>query len=160
MVRPGDLLNDASVLSLRSFVAVVETQSFSSAARQLRLAPSSVTKHVQGLEQGLNLALLHRTTRRLRLTEAGERFYEHCQAILAQIDAMAGVMVEERALTGHLRVTAPPSFAMTVFGPNLHHFMHAHPGIVVDLLVSSAAPDLVRDRPTWRSNWPRRRTPS
>lgn len=90
MVRPGDLLNDASVLSLRSFVAVVETQSFSSAARQLRLAPSSVTKHVQGLEQGLNLALLHRTTRRLRLTEAGERFYEHCQAILAQIDAMAG----------------------------------------------------------------------
>ncbi|CAH2601582.1 LysR family transcriptional regulator [Rhodovastum atsumiense] len=144
--RQSDLLNDASVLSLRSFVAVVETQSFSSAARQLRLAPSSVTKHVQTLEDGLKLALLHRSTRRLRLTEAGERFYERCLAILGEIDTLAGVILRERELTGHLRVTAPPSFAMTVFGPNLHGFLQEHPGITVDLLVTSAAPDLVRDR--------------
>ncbi len=143
---PSDLLNDASVLALRSFVAVVETESFSSAARQLRLAPSSVTKHVQTLEHGIRLALLHRTTRRVRLTEAGERFYEHCLAILAQIDAMAGVIVQEHEFTGHLRVTAPPSFAMTVLGPHLHRFMQEYPGITVDLLVTSATPDLVRDR--------------
>lgn len=145
-LRPADFLNDASVLSLRSFIAVVETASFSSAARQLRMAPSSVTKHIQSLEDALNLALLHRTTRRLRLTEAGERFYEHCLAILAQIDTMAGVMVEQRALSGHLRVTAPPSFAMSLLSPNLHLFMRERPGITVDLLVTSATPDLVRDR--------------
>lgn len=144
--RSSDFLNEASILSLRSFVAIVETQSFSSAARQLRLAPSSVTKHVRLLEESLRVALLHRTTRRVRPTEAGEQFYEHCLAILGEIDAATGVLVHERELTGHLRVTAPPSFAMTVFGPHLHLFMKEHPGITVDLLVTSDAPDLVRDR--------------
>ena len=65
-VLPNSILNDASILSLRCFAAVVETQSFSSAARQLRLAPSSVTKHVQLIENALNVALLHRTTRDVR----------------------------------------------------------------------------------------------
>jgi len=140
------MLNDASVLSLRSFVAVVETQSFSSAARQLRLAPSSITKHVQTLENAVNVALVHRTTRRISVTEAGERFYDHCLAILAEIDSAAAVLVEERALTGHLRVTAPPAFALTVLGPNVNAFLDEHPGITVDLNVTSDTPDLIRDR--------------
>jgi DNA-binding transcriptional LysR family regulator len=143
---PNGMLNDASVLSLRSFVAVVETQSFSSAARQLRLAPSSVTKHVQMLERALNLALFYRTTRRISVTEAGERFYDHCLTILAQVDGAAALMVEERALIGHLRVTAPPSFALTVLGPNIHAFLDEHPGITVDMIVTSATPNLIRDR--------------
>ena len=140
------MLNEASVLSLRSFVAVVETQSFSSAARQLRLAPSSITKHIQLLERGLNLALFHRTTRRISVTEAGERFYDHCLTILTQVDSAAALMVEERALVGHLRVTAPPSFALTVLGPNIHAFLREHPGITVDMMVTSATPNLIRDR--------------
>lgn len=143
---PHGMLNDASVFSLRSFVAVVETQSFSSAARQLRVAPSSITKHVQLLEQALKVALFHRTTRRISVTDAGERFYEHCLTILAQVDSAAAVIVEERALAGHLRVTSPPSFALTLLGPNIHAFLDEHPGITVDMLVTSAAPDLIRDR--------------
>jgi DNA-binding transcriptional LysR family regulator len=140
------MLNNASVLSLRCFVAVVETQSFSSAARQLRLAPSSITKHVQTLEAAVNVALVHRTTRRISVTEAGERFYDHCLTILAEVDSAAAVMVEERELTGHLRVTAPPAFALTILGPNIHLFLDEHPGITVDLIVTSATPDLIRDR--------------
>jgi DNA-binding transcriptional LysR family regulator len=143
---PNGMLNDASILSLRCFVAVVETQSFSSAARQLRLAPSSVTKQVQLLENALSVALVHRTTRRISVTDAGERFYEQCIAILAQIDSAAAVMVAERALSGHLRVTAPPSFAATALGPHLHEFLAGHPGLSVDVMVSSATPDLIRDR--------------
>ncbi|MEI7926904.1 MAG: LysR family transcriptional regulator [Verrucomicrobiales bacterium] len=81
----SDILNDISILSLRCFASVVETQSFSAAARQLRLVPSSVTKHVQGIEKAIKAALFHRTTRRVSVTEAGERFYERCLAILAQI---------------------------------------------------------------------------
>jgi DNA-binding transcriptional LysR family regulator len=130
---------------LRCFVTVVETQSFSSAARQLRIAPSSVTKHVQLIENALNIALVHRTTRRVSVTEAGERFYEQCLAILSQIDSAAAVINAEH-LSGHLRVTAPPSFTAATLGPHLHEFMKEHPAISIDVIVSSATPDLIRDR--------------
>jgi DNA-binding transcriptional LysR family regulator len=143
---PHGLLNAASILSLRCFVAVVETHSFSSAARQLRLATSSVTKQVQLLEKALNVALVHRTTRRISVTDAGERFYEQCLAILAQIDSAAAVMVSERELSGHLRVAAPPSFAAAALGPHIHEFLAEHGGLSVDLIVTSATPDLIRDR--------------
>jgi DNA-binding transcriptional LysR family regulator len=143
---PAGILNDASILSLRCFVAVVETQSFSSAARQLRVSPSSVTKQVQGLEQALSVALVHRTTRRLSVTEAGERFYQHCQAILVQVDQVAAVVGADRELSGQLRVAAPPSFAAAVLGPRLPDFFARHRGLSVDIMVSSAMPDLIRDR--------------
>src|SRR5258708_24209069 len=108
---PNSMLNDASILSLRCFAAVVETQSFSSAARQLRLAPSSVTKHVQLIENAINVALLHRTTRRISVTDAGERFYDQCLAILAQIDSATVVMVAAKELGGHLGMAPPPPLA-------------------------------------------------
>lgn len=143
---PAGLLNETSILSLRCFVAVVETRSFSSAARQLRVSPSSVTKQVQGLEAALGVALLHRTTRRLNVTEDGERFYQTCQAILTQVDQAAAAMGADRELGGHLRVAAPPSFAAAVLGPRLPDFFRQHPGLSVDVVVSSALPDLIRDR--------------
>jgi DNA-binding transcriptional LysR family regulator len=143
---PTGMLNDASILSLRCFVAVVETQSFSSAARQLRLAASSVTKHIQLLEKAVNVALVHRTTRRISVSDAGERFYDQCLGILAQVDSAAAVMVAEKELSGHLRVTAPPSFATAALGPGIHEFVREHPGISVDVMVSSATPDLIRNR--------------
>lgn len=145
-VLPNSMLNEASILSLRCFAAVVETQSFSSAARQLRLAPSSVTKHVQLIENAIGVALLHRTTRRVSVTDAGERFYDQCLEILARIDTATAVMIAEKELGGHLRVTAPPSFAATMLGPHLHEFLGEYPGITVDVVVSSATPDLIRNR--------------
>lgn len=144
--RSNGMLNGASVLSLRCFAAVVETQSFSFAARQLRLAPSSVTKHVQFLEKSVHVALVHRTTRRVSATEAGERFYDQCLAILAQVDSAAAVMVAENELSGNLRVTAPPSFVASVVGPRIPEFLLAHPGISLDIVVTSAIPDLIRAR--------------
>lgn len=143
---PNGMLNGASILSLRCFAAVVETQSFSSAARQLRLAPSSATKHVQFLENSVNVALVHRTTRRVSVTDAGERFYDQCLAILAQVDSAAAVMTAEKELSGHLRVTAPPSFVAGVIGPRIPDFLLAHPGISLDFAVTSAVPDLIRAR--------------
>src|SRR5258708_4292252 len=98
---PNQILNNASILSLRGFVAVVETQSFSSAARQLRVAPSSITKHVQLLENAVNVALVHRTTRRISVTEAGERFYEQCLVILSHIDSASAAVSAEKQLSGH-----------------------------------------------------------
>ena len=140
------MLNQVSVLSLRCFAAVVETQSFSAAARQLRLAPSSVTKHVQLIETALNVALLHRTTRKVSVTDAGRRFYGQCQGILDQIDTAALGMAAEKELAGHLRVTAPPSFAAAVLGPHIEEFLREYPGISMDVVVSSAMDDLIRNR--------------
>ncbi len=143
---PRSPLNDASIIALRCFVAVVETHSFSSAARQLRLAPSSVTKHVKMLEGALGSALVHRTTRLVSVTDAGESFYERCIAILTEIDNAAAMIASERQLSGHLRVVAPPSFAASILGPNLHLFLRDHPAMSVDVIVTSATPNLIRDR--------------
>jgi DNA-binding transcriptional LysR family regulator len=143
---PRSPLNDASIIALRCFVAVVETHSFSSAARQLRLAPSSVTKHVKMLETALGSALVHRTTRLVSVTDAGESFYERCVAILNEIDNAAAMFASERQLSGHLRVVAPPSFAASILGPNLHLFLRDHPAMSVDVIVTSATPNLIRDR--------------
>jgi DNA-binding transcriptional LysR family regulator len=143
---PNQILNNVSMLSLRCFVAVIETQSFSSAARQLRVAPSSVTKHVQSIESAVNVALVHRTTRRISVTEAGERFYEQCLAILNQIDSAWASIGAEKQLSGHLRVTAPPSFAAAFLGPQLPQFMREHPAISIDVNVTSDTVDLIRNR--------------
>ena len=143
---PTSPLNEASIVTLRCFVAVVETQSFSAAARQLRLAPSSVTKHVKMLEASLGGALIYRTTRLVSITEAGEAFYERCVNILSEIDSAAALIVSERQLGGHLRVVAPPSFAASILGPHLHRFLNDHPALSVDMIVTSATPNLVRDR--------------
>jgi DNA-binding transcriptional LysR family regulator len=127
-------------------VAVVDTQSFSSAARQLRLAPSSVTKHVKTLEAALGSALLHRTTRMVGVTEAGEGFYERCVRILAEIDNAAAMISPNKQLSGHLRVVVPPSFAASILAPNLHSFLREHPALSIDVIVTSATPNLIRDR--------------
>lgn len=143
---PNQILNHVSILSLRSFVAVVETQSFAAAARQLRIAPSTVTKHVQLIENEANAALVHRTTRRTSVTEVGERFYEHCLAILGHIDSASMMIGAEKQVIGHLKVTAPPSFAAGLLGGRLHEFMRAHPAISIDVNVTSDTPDLIRKR--------------
>lgn len=141
-----DFLNQASVLSLRCFVAVVNANSFSSAARQLRMAPSSVTKHLQLLERATGAALVHRTTRRISVTDAGEAFYARCVDILEQLEGAVAGIAGEQAAGGHLRVTAPPSFASSVVAPGLARFLERHPGATVDLCVNSDIPDLVRER--------------
>jgi DNA-binding transcriptional LysR family regulator len=140
------LLNDVRIISLRCFAAVVETRSFSSAARQLRLSASSVTKHVRTLESSLGVALVHRTTRQVSVTEAGEHLYRSCQAVLVQIDNAAGPLVGENRLEGHLRIVAPPAFAATILGPAMPHFLAEHPRLTVDVFVSSSTPDLIRER--------------
>lgn len=141
-----NFLNQASVLSLRCFVAVVNANSFSTAARQLRMAPSSVTKHLQLLERATGAALVHRTTRRISVTDAGEAFYARCVDILEQLEGAVAGIAGEQAAGGHLRVTAPPSFASEIMAPILPRYLEQHPGATVDLVVSSDVPDLVRER--------------
>jgi DNA-binding transcriptional LysR family regulator len=125
---------------------VAEAQSFSSAARQLRLSPSVVTNHVLALERAIGGALFHRTTRRVAITEAGERFYRRCTAIVHEIDQSLIAAAPDAAQRRHLRVTAPPSFALTALGPNIATFLARHPQISIDLMVTSAVPNIISER--------------
>jgi DNA-binding transcriptional LysR family regulator len=82
----------------------------------------------------------------MSVTGEGERFYEQCLAILAQVDSAAFFLTSEREFRGHLRIATPPSFAVAGLGPRLQEFYNKHPGITLDVIVTSAVPDLIRDR--------------
>lgn len=139
-------LDRATILALRVFVTVAEANSFSAAARQLRLAPSAVTNHVLALERSIGFALFHRTTRRVAITEAGEHFYRKCARIIPELDSTLNSLVPSEAKRGQLRVTAPPSFAVTVLAPNLVAFLERHPLITVDLRATSTLQNMISER--------------
>jgi DNA-binding transcriptional LysR family regulator len=142
-VQPLDSMN---LSALRIFAAVYECQSFSAAARQLQLAPSTVSKHIDALERGLDNVLILRSTRKLRVTEAGLLFYEHCKAALERMDEATHILTAAKSeLAGNLRIVAPPAFTRCVLTPHLAAFMHLYPRVSVEVCVSSTEIDLVQE---------------
>src|SRR5688572_30191533 len=113
---------------MQTFVAVAETGGFASAARRLGLSPPVVTRAVASLEGHLGGLLLTRTTRKVRLTEAGSRYLEDCRRILADLDdiesAVSGAHAE---LRGTLAVTASATFGRLYVTPVLLDFLDRHP---------------------------------
>lgn len=137
----------ATIRSLRIFIALVESQSFTAAARQLHLGVSTVSKSIAALEASHGTRLIYRNTRRVSVTEAGEQFYRSCRTIMAEINAVyATDKIPQPNVRGHLRVVASPSFSASVLSPMLPAFLRQYPKITVDVLVSSAFPNLVRDQ--------------
>ena len=132
-------LNDTLI-----FVKVVEHGSFISAARALRLPKTSVSRKVQELEERLGAQLLHRTTRKLGLTEAGTIYFEHCQQIARQLDeAESAVGQLQGGPRGWLRVTAPYSIGITWVAPLLGEFYARHPDLRVELVLTQEPLDLI-----------------
>ncbi|WP_165900041.1 LysR family transcriptional regulator [Borborobacter arsenicus] len=147
-LSPGRLerLDSTSIASLRIFLLVVANQSFSKTARQLQIAPSTVSKHVDMLEQTLNTALVRRTTRQLSITDDGAVFYEHCKSVLATLDEVVGNFAGAPAeLEGWIRMVAPPSFAMTVLADRLPEFQAQHPRLALDVHTTTAKINLIRE---------------
>jgi len=119
---------------IAAFVAVAETGSISEAARRLRLSKSVVSERVAELERTLNATLLHRTTRKLTLTEDGIAFRERAVRIVGEVQAAASDLAERRGLlTGPLRIAAPVSFGRRHLGPALYPFLARHPEIELTL---------------------------
>jgi DNA-binding transcriptional LysR family regulator len=114
--------------AMTTFVAVVDSGGFASAARKLNLSPPVVTRAIAELEERLGLRLLTRTTRVVRVTDAGARFAEDCRRILAEIDdaesAAAGAHATAR---GTLTLTAPVLFGHLFVTPILVRYLQAHP---------------------------------
>ena len=127
-------------------MAVAEAQSFSNAARALRIAKSAVSRQVSDLESDLGARLLHRTTRSLSLTEAGRAYFERAARILADLDdANRAVGELQAAPRGRLRISAPMSFGFLHLMPALSDFMARYPEVVVDLAMNDRFVDLVNE---------------
>jgi len=119
---------------IRNFVAVVQAGSFTRAAEDLGTSRSVISKRLSQLEDHLGVRLLNRTTRRLSLTEAGERFYEECSSSLSSIDAaMDEVRSLNREPRGRLYVNLPMSFGILHVAPLIPRFMAQFPLVQVEL---------------------------
>ncbi|MEZ5541093.1 MAG: LysR family transcriptional regulator [Pseudomonadota bacterium] len=131
---------------IEALVAVVEAGSFSAAGERLGVAKSMVSRRVSQLEQRLGSRLLHRTTRRLALTEAGRHFYQRAVQILADLeDAEQGAAAEVTGLRGALRLAAPLSFGMLHLCDVLTGFLELHPAIELHLDLNDRSVNLVEE---------------
>lgn len=130
--------------TMRAFVAVVAQSSFSDAAKSLQLSPQLVSKYVSKLEEQLGVRLLHRTTRKLSLTEAGTHYYEHAQQILLSIDEMDSQLGGlQQNPTGVLKINAPVSFALKHMANLVADFQVRYPAVEVDLQLNDRKIDIV-----------------
>jgi DNA-binding transcriptional LysR family regulator len=128
------------------FARVVETESFSAAARVLGISKSAASKQVSRLEDRLGVRLLNRTTRRLSLTEAGAAFYAACERVVAEAEAAeAAVRRLAAAPRGTLKVNVPMSFGMLYLAPALPDFMARYPELAVDMVLNDRLVDLVEE---------------
>lgn len=135
-----------NLLGITSFVRTAELESFVRAARALGLSPSAVGKNVAKLEATLNVRLLHRTTRRVRLTDEGAIFLERCRRILDDLrEAEFAVSDAGTAPRGTLRISLP-TIGYRFLVPHLPAFAAAYPHIELDLHCNDRQIDLIEER--------------
>ncbi len=129
--------------NLYLFVKVVERGSYISAANELSMPTSTLSRRIQQLEEQLGYQLLYRSARKLSLTEAGALFYRRCQPLYAELsEATEGLEGELTEPKGGLKVTAPISLANELLNPWFFEFMEQNPGIDLDLLLVNRNIDL------------------
>lgn len=129
---------------IAAFARVVDSGSFSAAARRLNISKSAVSAHVQRLEERLGIRLINRTTRRLSMTEAGAAYYRHCARILAEAEAAEQAATTlQREPRGTLRISAPDSFGWMHVAPAVPAFLKRYPELSVDITLSPAHVNLV-----------------
>ncbi|UMR33350.1 LysR family transcriptional regulator [Massilia sp. MB5] len=129
------------------FRAVVEDGSFTAAAARLKQARAAVSFNIKQLERELGVTLLSRTTRRVALTDAGQRFYARCVRVEEEAQAAIDEARREHdALDGELRITSTVEYALEVIAPALHIFTAQHRALQVRLETHTAHADLLRDR--------------
>lgn len=135
-----------TIEGLQIFVRVAELSSFTQAAEQLGLPKARVSTAVQQLESELGTRLLHRTTRRVQLTQDGQAFYERSKDVLADMDELQTMFQHGvQSLRGRLRVDMPTLIARDQIVPRLPQFLAEHPHIDLELSSTDRRVDLVRE---------------
>jgi DNA-binding transcriptional LysR family regulator len=133
-------------LEMQTFAAVVDAGSFVRAADALGMSKAAVSRHVGELEARLGVRLLHRTTRRLSLTDEGQVFHARCKELLAGMDeAEAEISARSGAASGLLRVNAPVTFGIRHLAPLWGAFRERHPRVELDLTLADRVVDLVEE---------------
>ncbi len=129
------------------FACVVEKNSFSGAARELGITTSAVSQQIRSLEQGMDAVLLHRSTRKLSLTEAGQAFFHSCQEMISAAERGKIRINQLRDdLIGDLRIASTPELCANHIIPALSHWMSAHRGLAVHLEADNQYIDLIDGR--------------
>lgn len=132
--------------SMETFSAVVEHNGFAAAGKSLGLSKTVVSRMVSGLEDHLGVRLLQRSTRRLSLTEEGERYLEHARNMLEENNIMECELGERRATPrGRLRINAPSAWGERYLGPLLPEFMARYPDIAIEVSLTNRFVDLIED---------------
>ncbi len=139
--KPMQDLNDLAL-----FAAVVRNNGFSAAARDLNIPKSKLSKHVARLEEQLGVRLLERSTRKLRVTEIGQVFYEHCQSLLDGIAvAEAEIAAVKAEPTGTVRLACPLGFT-PMLADILPAFHRRYPGVRLLITATNRRIDLIEER--------------
>ncbi len=132
--------------SIETFITVADCQSFSGAAEQLRMSKAMVSKHIQHLEQVLGTRLFARTTRHLRLTEAGTAYLAGCRRVLADLAALEHAVGQfSDAPHGVLKVLAPTSFGSFQLAPVIAEYAQRFPSVQVQLNLSDRPVGLMEE---------------
>lgn len=136
-----ELLNDMAL-----FVEVAQTRSFRRAADAIGVPNSTLSRRVSALEKAIGLRLLHRTTRKVELTEAGQLYYERCRRIVDEARIAHEQLGEMLAQpSGVLRASLPVDFATIYMAPLIAEFAHRYPGIAFDFDLTPRRVDLVSE---------------
>jgi len=136
-----------SLRSMAIFVSVVDKGSFSGAARELGITTSAVSQQIRILENEVGTVLLHRSTRKLSLTEAGSVFYQSCHEMV-QAAKKGRVRINElrNELVGDLRIATTPELGLNHILPALSDWLQAHPGLKVHFEADNRYIDLIEER--------------
>ena len=131
---------------LMYFAKVVEHGGFSAAGQRLGIPKSRLSRRVAELEARLGVRLLQRTTRKLSLTEVGEAYLRHCQAMRESAQAAADTVAQVQTTPrGTIRVSCPVTLAQTVVAELMPRFLAQYPEVRIDMLVSNRAVNLVEE---------------
>jgi DNA-binding transcriptional LysR family regulator len=132
---------------LNAFIAVVEIGGFSAAARKIGESQSGVSKAINALEKRLGVALLHRSTRKVTLTDQGQRYYERIKPLVDEMQVADSELTSSSLdISGLVRIAAPSTFGRLHVLPLIPELLSRHPGLRVDLVLSDAMRDMVEDR--------------
>jgi len=132
--------------AMQIYVRVAELSSFTQTAQSMGLPKANISTAIKQLESELGTRLLHRTTRRVQMTQDGQVFYERCKDLLAHTEELLGLFRNDRtALQGRLRVDMPSAVARDVVLPRLPEFMQTYPELAIELSSTDRRVDLVRE---------------
>ena len=133
--------------SMQAFIAVADRGSFAGAADELGISRAMVSKHVKALEAHLNVRLLNRTTRQLRLTDAGTDYLAQARLFLDQLEAFESALSNEtQEIAGALNIAAPTSFGLIHVAPLTAAFMERYPQVKVKLMMADRNINLIEER--------------